>query len=226
MSIRRFGLTILLLVLFPAPPVNSQEFPDNAMEKLIKHLTKQGFNHLVVSHLGESLVDESQYAFREVICRYEINRCRVVYQKVLGNTKQNDVSIWFRIDSPRMGWRAISNIPKGQEVNEVNVEWGMTNAVPCLNLLALKNSLLFGKSLRRDLKAGDALCLHDLEQGNDVKKNQMVKLVSRSTGFDLVLSAKSMEAGDFGEIVRVRIPGSANVLRAVVTGKQQVELSL
>ncbi|WP_339388258.1 flagellar basal body P-ring formation chaperone FlgA [Vibrio caribbeanicus] len=226
MNTRRFGITILLLVLFSVSSVNSQELPDHATEKLIEHLTKKGFNHLVVRHLGESLAEESQYAFHEVSCRYEISRCRVVYQRMQGKKKLNDVFIWFRIDSPRMGWRAISNIPKGQEINEMNVEWGMTNAVPCSNLLALKNNLPFGKSLGRDLKAGDTLCLHDLEQGNDVKKNQMVKLVSRSIGFDLVLSAKSLDTGDVGDTVRVRIPGAANILRAVVIGKKQVELSL
>lgn len=220
--------TIVFLAFFPTFFAwgQNQDLPENAQEQLIKHLYKQGFNQLVVSHLGESLVDDSEYAFSQVICRYEISRCRVVYRKKSGSSAYKNFSIWFRVESPRLGWRAIANISKGTEISITNIEWGMTDAIPCLSHLALKENLLLGKFLSRELKAGDALCLHDLEASNDVNKNHIVKLISRTSGFDLAVSAKSLQSGNIGDVVKVRIPGSANVLQAIVIGKQQVELSL
>ncbi|MCG7489155.1 flagellar basal body P-ring formation chaperone FlgA [Vibrio sp. Of14-4] len=202
----------------------SNEYAAGAHERVIDHLSNQGFNHLTVTQLNQNMCGDTVLSFDQVSCRYEINRCRVVYKEALAGESKKSCSFWFRIESFHLGWKARIELEKGQIVDQSNVEWGMTDVVPCISKLAIEQEQVFGKSLRRTLKPNDALCLHDLEESKDVKKNNMVKLISRSAGFDLVLSAKSLQEGNIGEVIKVRIPGSANVLLATIIGKQQVEL--
>ncbi|MFM2662837.1 flagellar basal body P-ring formation chaperone FlgA [Vibrio chagasii] len=134
-------------------------------------------------------------------------------------------SIWYRVESQSQGWKAKNNLSKGKKINHTDIVWGMRNGFTCTSNSPLKKKELINRVVISNIKSGAPLCLSDLEKERDVNKNDVVQLISRSVGFDLFLSAKALESGNVGDIVKVRVKRSAKILQAVVVEKDQVELT-
>ncbi|KAB0470273.1 flagellar basal body P-ring formation protein FlgA [Vibrio chagasii] len=220
-------MSIIFFILIFSSITYADHKPLSPKEYLEIHLNKVGFTQVLISPLGEGKIDHNNYTFHEVVCRFKISRCAVNYRLINkgGVLNEKSKSIWYRVESQSQGWKAKNNLSKGKKINHTDIEWGMRNGFTCTSNAPLKKKELINRVVISNIKSGAPLCLSDLEKERDVNKNDVVQLISRSVGFDLFLSAKALESGNVGDIVKVRVKRSAKILQAVVVEKDQVELA-
>ncbi|MEZ8082570.1 flagellar basal body P-ring formation chaperone FlgA [Enterovibrio norvegicus] len=187
---------------------------------LIEYLISQGYVNFTTSFLGDQPKLKIGYSLKQVDCAFEINRCKVMAESV--NKKR--VFYWFRVNSQELGWQSTRTISAGEEVNESDFRWGMTDALTCSNQLAKQTDLRANSKTVVRLRAGDSLCRFDLIAIDDVRKGDWAMMTSQTDSFELNIRVKALKAGSVGDVIPVRIPSSSSVLNGVVTEKGKVEL--
>lgn len=220
---RRLLYSLLLSALFGSAfftAAYGKEATPNAEKYLAEYLISQGYVNFTSSFLGEQPTLKTGYSFKGVECVFEINRCKVVAENISKKRKM----YWFRVHSQELGWQATRAIQAGDKVDASDFVWGMTDALACSNQLASESELRNSAKTVVRLKAGGSLCKFDLIAVDDVRKGDWVVMTSQSDSFELNIKVKALKAGSVGDLVPVRIPGSASVLNGMVTDKGKVEL--
>jgi flagella basal body P-ring formation protein FlgA len=82
---------------------------------------------------------------------------------------------------------------------------------------------IVGQNSRRMLRPGDILRSGQLSSPILVKRGDAVTMVARRDGIEVSVAGEALDAGAQGAIVRVRNPGSGQVMRMRVAGPGTVE---
>ena len=83
---------------------------------------------------------------------------------------------------------------------------------------------MVGLEVRRAIYAGHRIVSSDLGPPTLVRRNEVVVMTYRSGALGLRAEGRAMSAGGVGEVVDVMNLSSKRTVRAVVTGRRQVEI--
>jgi flagellar basal body P-ring formation protein FlgA len=78
-----------------------------------------------------------------------------------------------------------------------------------------------GKTVRRPLRSGSAVAVHDLSNSLVIKRDDIVEVGYHSDGISLVLQGKAMADAAAGEPVDIQNTASKKVIQAVATGPDE-----
>ncbi len=85
---------------------------------------------------------------------------------------------------------------------------------------------LIGKTPRRGIVAMKPLTMADVQQPVIVKKGDLVTMVLKNNALSLTVQGRAMDNGAEGDAIRVMNPSSKQVIDAVVTGAETVNIKL
>ncbi|WP_318468217.1 flagellar basal body P-ring formation chaperone FlgA [Photobacterium leiognathi] len=214
-----FNFIPFLLISLPIA-VYAKDNQQTPMNYLSEYLISQKYDNFVISALGGDPYLKPGYEVKDVECIFKINRCKVTSQ----NINRKKITYWFKVRNPQLGWKPIKRITAGSKVTMSDFRWGMTDAFFCSNDLAEYSALNMSAKTLVNLKKDKPLCKFDLMTVDDVSKGEIVLLIGTTNTFEVKIKVKALKAGSVGDVIPVRIPGSASILNGIIIEKGKVEL--
>ena len=113
----------------------------------------------------------------------------------------------------------VHNLEAGEVVQAQDLSWSKTADAP---LDAPRDpDAVIGMAVRRPMREGTAVSMHDVAAPQVIKKDDMISVVFSAGGIALTLQAKAMENAAAGQPLSVINLVSKKVLQAVATGPGQ-----
>ena len=114
----------------------------------------------------------------------------------------------------------------GDTITESDISWvRLPKRRLGKNIIQSKQALL-GMTPRRPLAVNQPLRLGDIERPRLVKKGGLVRVSYRAGNLSITSAARALEHGARGDVIRILNTRSNQTLEGVVTGPNQVDLSL
>ena len=125
-------------------------------------------------------------------------------------------------------WVAASSIPRAKVVQQdslrlTKMPWSRLPS----NAFLTKKEDLVGRALKRTVSRG-AIIYPDILKGRDAVKNgdAVVLTIQSGPGVTIRSRALAKQAGSIGDVIRVEQPETRKELRAIITGRNKVEVQL
>ena len=120
---------------------------------------------------------------------------------------------------------AAARLPAGAVMRPEDVRMARVNAANLHGEVVHTIDQIVGLQLTHPLAAGQPLAPSDLAKPTLVKRGAMVRLRLDSGGLSVTGQGVALEAGSIGDRIRVRNPGSRNILEGEVIGPDLVRVA-
>lgn len=114
----------------------------------------------------------------------------------------------------------------GHVIKAADVTWAAVRADRLAGTTLLDPSQIIGKTPRRPLRAGEPLHTNDLETALTIRKGSLVTMILQSPQMVLTASARALEDGAEGQVIKVANLKSDRIVQAVVMDASTVTVVL
>jgi flagella basal body P-ring formation protein FlgA len=128
---------------------------------------------------------------------------------------------------------AVSSIPvlraplrPGDVISEADLDYVDMRSTDISSAMATSADKLIGRTPRRGVPAMKPLSMTDVQMPLLVRKGDIVTMVLQNSMLSLTAQGRALENGAEGEAIRVMNASSKQVIDAVVTGTQKVDIRL
>jgi flagellar basal body P-ring formation protein FlgA len=117
-------------------------------------------------------------------------------------------------------------IRNGDVIKESDIKWLTVPAAQVGNNMIRSKDQLIDMTPRNQINAESPIRLSDIQRPILVKRGNLVKINFSSDKLSLTTMGKAMESGGIGDVIRVINTTSNKTISAIISGPDQVEVSL
>ena len=113
------------------------------------------------------------------------------------------------------------NLAAGEIVQPTDLAYGKTPSFSAPGDMPRDAEVIIGKVVRRPLRAGAVVALHDVTTAQVIKRDDMVQVAYRADGVTLIMQGKALAGAAMGEPVTVMNTLSKKAIQAVASGPDE-----